>query len=600
MTGPVEASSRSVQRSVTGGVFRQESRAVIGLTIVSLFAAQAEAMALVLLVPLAQAVSTGADIYTGKIGPFSLDASVDVLALVCALGILSAASLNVVDAVVRGSVVSRHEGEIRAQLLDEYLGASWPTMASSRGGGLPTIASYASRSSGLLSGLIVLIKSGFTVLIFLATAFLVNVVAAVMTITVGLVLFAALRPLASAIRRINRRTSSLWVEYSEEMAEVASAARDIRVYTAEGAISARIGEMNGELCDLRRKETRLGLSFNPAYQYSGMLLVVAVIVFARRMSGVDVAQVGAIALLLLRTLNYGQQLQSGYQNIVGTVPYVEDLNRARQRFRMDAISTTGDEVPAVERLDFQGVCYSYDGEANALDGVSFAARAGELIGVAGPSGGGKSTLSQILLRLRVPDSGQVLINGRIAEEYALDSWYRRISYVPQDPRLLHASVAENISMFDPDVEMSEVKDAARAAGIHEVIESLPEGYNTLIGPAFRDLSGGQIQRIGIARALARRAEVLILDEPTSALDVQSEAIIQDTLLELKGKVLLIVIAHRLTTLTICDKLLVMRHGRVESFGEHDEAYQTSEFLQAAAATARTRSADVVDEEVWPT
>jgi ABC-type multidrug transport system fused ATPase/permease subunit len=213
--------------------------------------------------------------------------------------------------------------------------------------------------------------------------------------------------------------------------------------------------------------------------------------------------------------------------------------------------------------------------------VSATLHRGEIIGIVGPSGSGKSTLSQLLLRLRQPTRGAIVVDGVSAEEFTLASWYKLVSLVPQDPLLFHASVAENIAFLDTSIPREDIVEAATAAGMHEVIESLDRGYDTPIGPAFRDLSGGQIQRIGIARALLRKPKVLVLDEPTSALDVHSEGVIQSSLEALKGRVLVIVIAHRLSTLSICDRIMVLRQGRVETIGTLEDVSVRSDFFRRA-------------------
>jgi ATP-binding cassette subfamily B protein len=186
-----------------------------------------------------------------------------------------------------------------------------------------------------------------------------------------------------------------------------------------------------------------------------------------------------------------------------------------------------------------------------------------------------------ILRLRDPTAGTLCVNGMPAADYTLTSWYRNVSLVPQDPRLLHASVADNIAFLNSSITREKVIEAAKAAGVHDVIEELEQGYDTLIGPAFRDLSGGQVQRVGIARALARGARVLVLDEPTSALDVHSEVIIQTTLESLRDHALVMIIAHRLSTLSICDRIVVLRDGQVETIGTLSDVSERSDFFRRA-------------------
>ena len=160
---------------------------------------------------------------------------------------------------------------------------------------------------------------------------------------------------------------------------------------------------------------------------------------------------------------------------------------------------------------------------------------GEVIGVIGPSGAGKSTLVQLLLRLRAPREGRYLVNGVSAQEIVQEDWHRQVAYVPQEPRLLHASVAENIRFFREISTMRQVERAARLARIHEDIVGWTDGYETIVGPRADAVSGGQQQRICLARALVARPQLLVLDEPTSALDPTSESLIQESLTGLKGR-----------------------------------------------------------------
>jgi ABC-type multidrug transport system fused ATPase/permease subunit len=219
-----------------------------------------------------------------------------------------------------------------------------------------------------------------------------------------------------------------------------------------------------------------------------------------------------------------------------------------------------------------------------LSDISFRVAGGEAIGIVGPSGAGKSTLVQILLRLRTPQQGRYLVNGVPADAFAGRAWTAMVAYVPQEPRLLHASVAENIRYFR-DIPAAAVEDAARLARIHNDIVAWQDGYDTTIGPRADAISGGQQQRICIARALAGRPELLILDEPTSALDPRSESLLQESLLVLKERLTLVIIAHRMTTLEICDRVMVIVDGRLEAFSAAAELKLESAYYRAASALA---------------
>jgi ABC-type multidrug transport system fused ATPase/permease subunit len=196
---------------------------------------------------------------------------------------------------------------------------------------------------------------------------------------------------------------------------------------------------------------------------------------------------------------------------------------------------------------------------------------------------------QLLLRLRAADDGRYLVNGIEAEEFSDSDWHARVAYVPQECRLLHASVAANIAYFR-SIDGAEIERAARLARIHEEIVAWPDGYDTVIGPRADAVSGGQQQRICIARALVGRPDVLILDEPTSALDPHSESLLQESLEGVKEALTLFVIAHRMSTLKLCDRVIVLEQGRLEAFDTPTTLKAENAYFRDATGLAAGRPA----------
>ena len=190
--------------------------------------------------------------------------------------------------------------------------------------------------------------------------------------------------------------------------------------------------------------------------------------------------------------------------------------------------------------------------------------------------------------MRRPDSGRFLVNGHSADLFLREDWHRLAAYLPQEPRLLHASVAENIRYFRA-LDDEAVERAGRLARIHEEIMKWSNGYETIVGPRADAVSGDQQQRICLARALAARPELLVLDEPTSALDPHSETLIQESLMSLKSEITLFIIAHRMSTLDICDRVMVVVDGRLVAFDttallrRDNPYYQTASMLATGTA-----------------
>ena len=223
-----------------------------------------------------------------------------------------------------------------------------------------------------------------------------------------------------------------------------------------------------------------------------------------------------------------------------------------------------------EAIELRNVHFSYDGEREVINDVSITIKKGQTIALVGPSGGGKSTLSELIPRFYDVKSGEILFDGKSIKDYSQESLRSKMSIVSQDTVLFNDSIEGNILMGRPTATHEEVIEACKVANAHGFISESPEGYDTNIGDRGTKLSGGQRQRLSIARAVLKNPEILILDEATSALDTESEKLVQDALTNLlKGRTS-IVIAHRLSTIYNADRIYVIDQGRVAEQGTHHE------------------------------
>ncbi|SDF62149.1 thiol reductant ABC exporter subunit CydD [Sporolituus thermophilus] len=222
-------------------------------------------------------------------------------------------------------------------------------------------------------------------------------------------------------------------------------------------------------------------------------------------------------------------------------------------------------------VTFDNVYYSFDGGARpALCGVSFPLEPGKKTALVGPSGAGKTTVANLLMKLIEPGRGEIRVNGLPLSRIRRADWLSHVAYVPQQPHIFSGTVADNIRLGCPDASGAAVEEAARQAGAHQFISKLPHGYATLVGEGGRPLSGGEAQRLAIARALLKDAPVVILDEPTANLDPYNEAVIQAALEELTRGRTVLVIAHRLTTVRSADRIIVLDRGIISETGTHAE------------------------------
>jgi len=218
---------------------------------------------------------------------------------------------------------------------------------------------------------------------------------------------------------------------------------------------------------------------------------------------------------------------------------------------------------------FNHVAFGYDPELPVLRDISVTIKPGEMVGIVGATGCGKSTIASLIPRFRDPDAGGITIDGVDVRDYALRKLRAQIGFVLQDTVLLRGTVRDNIGFGRPDATEDEIVEAAKLANAHEFITRMPNGYDSVVGDRGMTLSGGQRQRIGIARALIRDNPILILDEPTAALDAESEHLVVEALERLVAGRTVIAIAHRLSTLRNADKIIVVEDGVVSEDGSHD-------------------------------
>jgi ATP-binding cassette subfamily B protein len=248
------------------------------------------------------------------------------------------------------------------------------------------------------------------------------------------------------------------------------------------------------------------------------------------------------------------------------------------------------ELPARVQIDVEGLWFGYSDDEEVLKDINLTIRPGERVAFIGKTGSGKSTLTDVLMGLLTPSRGRILLNGEALDDGNIAEWQRRIAHVPQAIFLSDDSIAANIAFGSNrhEIDMERVRRAAERADIADFVERLPEGFETTVGERGIRLSGGQRQRIGIARALYKNASVLVLDEATSALDASTEAAVMEAVSGLDRELTVILIAHRLTTVAVCDTIYRLESGRIVQSGSYQEVVGDPTPVAAGARRGRRR------------
>jgi ABC-type multidrug transport system fused ATPase/permease subunit len=267
------------------------------------------------------------------------------------------------------------------------------------------------------------------------------------------------------------------------------------------------------------------------------------------------------------------------ENILGFISQVRETKPAIRRiFELlltpiekleEGVVHVKDTQPSIE---FENVTFLYEDvdKDKILDNVSFIIEKGSKVALVGPSGGGKSTILKLICGFYEPNSGVIRLNGNCLNAHNVNTLRSQISYMSQESYLYPTTIAENISIGKPSATRVEILNAAKAANAHEFITKLPKGYDTLVGQSGNILSGGEVQRVALARIILKNAPLIIMDEPTAALDTNSEALIQEAINELTKSKTVLIVAHRLATIKAVDQIIVIENARIEQVGIHSE------------------------------
>jgi ABC-type multidrug transport system fused ATPase/permease subunit len=556
---------------------------ILGLMFFSVLAGLTESLILTAAAQAAAALVAGVARVRISIGPLHEDASVarllDVALALSLLRLALMAPLSVLPARLAASV----QETLRLDLFGAFTAASWTAQAADLEGHLQELMTnqVAAAAQGAIQAAQCVI-AGLSLLVLVVTALLLNVVAAILVLGAAVVLSLLLRPLNAVGKRHAGALSHIQMRFASGVGEATRLAEETHVFGVAAGQRDRMAQLVIATRGLVFRTQLLGNLIPNLYRGLIYVLVVAALVVLHLAHSGHIASLGAVVLLLIRAGGYGQALQGSYQFVLQALPYVERVQDATVRYRASAAVTGDRPLRDIRSLAFEDVTFAYSPGRPVLKDLTFAVSGGEAVGVIGPSGAGKSTLVQILLRLRAPDSGCYLVNGVPVDQLAEWDWRARVAYVPQEPRLLHASVADNIRYFRA-VDDAAVEEAARLARIHDDVVGWVHGYDTLIGPRADAISGGQQQRICIARALVARPDMLVLDEPSSALDPRSESLLQESLRSLAERVTLVIIAHRLSTLEICNRVMVVVDGRLEAFDTPMNLLKENAYYQFATA-----------------
>ena len=379
---------------------------------------------------------------------------------------------------------------------------------------------------------------------------------------------------AKKVRPFFKVSQKCMGELNARLQDNLSGIHEIQSFCQEEYENGRVQEKNFSQVRAMLRALRASAAFHPSVEFLSSAGTVLVVFFGGLMAYRNLLSVEDIVAFVL-------YLSLFYTPVSGLATLLENLQQSlagaeRVALILDTpskVTDAPDAVPLTEvkgAVTFEHVSFHYENEVPVLRDISFSCEPGMMVALVGPTGVGKTTLTQLIPRFYDPTEGRILIDGKDIRKVTLSSLRGSISPVLQDTFLFDGTIRENISYARPDASLQEIEEAAKAANIHEDILAMPDGYETKVGERGLRLSGGQKQRVAIARAILRRSPIIILDEATASVDVETEKQIQNAISRIAGTRTILAIAHRLSTIRNADLILVIEDGRVAERGTHEE------------------------------
>lgn len=551
---------------------------VLIIIILAIFCAFFEAINLGALVPLLQLINNpndpGGSLWSILKNIFSLigiELTFTSLLILMSILFLIGQSLSYIRKSIQNTVKYKFNADLMNQLFYNTLHTDVKYHHSQKGG---TLIETINREAEQASASVFIVSEIFACTLLISVYFIlllyISVILTAICVVVAIISFAVLNFLILRSKVFGVFVVGVNSKMNEFVHERINLLKLIKIFSTEKMEQDRFKTISSTYSDSNCAFLMNGVKIETIFQIIIFFIAVTILYVSVIILNVPLASLLIFIFILIRLTDPLRSLNSQRHILAGQIASLE---------RVDHILTELEQAKTIEEGDIQftgfhnsicinGINFSYNKKTPTLTDISFKIHKNEMVAIVGASGSGKSTLVDLIIRLMDPITGEILIDNKNINEYSLESYHKKIGFVSQESFILHDSILNNICYGSDHISLDDAITSAKIANAHNFIMGLSEKYDTVVGEKGAKLSGGEKQRLALARALYKNPEILVLDEATSALDSESERIIQDSIANIKNVYTIIVIAHRLSTIENADNIIVIDKGRVIEMGSH--------------------------------
>lgn len=469
---------------------------------------------------------------------------------------------------ISAKIQAQYIHDTRSRLYKETLNTHWPFLSRQKVGYLEKIMlTDINAGGGLLAHMSAAVILVTNAVVYIVIAFNISTTITLLTLALGGLMLLIFKPFVYRTKRIAQDSTDIMKQSAHHINETIIGMKTIKAENLEKNVLKR-GMEHFE--KLRQIIIKLAFIENFTYvsvQPLSMIVILSIFAFTYKTPDFNFASFVVIVYAVNKIFTFVQSSQSKLNQAMALYPFLHAaLNHETKTIKHREKNVGKNSFVFKKEIVLADVAFAYPRSEETLVDIDAVVKKGEIVGIIGPSGAGKTTLVDILLRLISPTRGTITIDGVSIEDIKLSEWRKHVGYVSQDVFLINDTIENNIKLYDQSISTKDIINAAKIAHIYNFVTDLPDGFNTPVGERGTELSGGQRQRIALARVLARKPSILILDEATSALDNESQALIQKSIESLRGKMTVIMIAHRPSTVANADQLLVLKDGKIVEQG----------------------------------